>query len=282
MKPGVSINIAVHYDFFFLEECLKSIVIQERDDFEILLIVDIDPQGMNLTEKEKAEKGLSVFNGIIENIEKINNGKVQIRSFFIAPCSIGVARQKGVEFSSGDIVVFIDPDCILPDEKWLGRIISPFNDPDISVVWTLGAFHRNDPVIMRYSILSNPYHEKMVPGTGHTAIRKSAIIQAGGFHDLPGGEDKDLINRLSGKFIYMPNLGVYHYHALTLSKFLWKHYRNARKAPLIKIEAEPAPKDLFSWIFKSKEDPAWLLHPFIVPLKLAIIIVARAVRKIKG
>jgi glycosyltransferase involved in cell wall biosynthesis len=282
MKPKISVNLAVHYDLNYLEKCLKSILKQDYPDFEILLVLDIDSSKMNRSDKDKAERGRSEFNQILENIAKENYRKIQIRPVFIQPCSIGVARQTGVSYSKGEIIAFIDPDIILPDEKWLEMMTAPFLNPDINVVWTLGTFHREDPAIVRYSILCSPYHEKMVPGTGCTLIRKSAIVKAGGFRDLPGGEDGDLVTRLQGRFEYMPDCLVYHYHAVTISKYLWKHYRNARKAPVLRIHNTPSSRDLFGWIKKARDDPAWLLHPFMVPMKLGALMTARLVRRIKN
>ena len=140
--------------------------------------------------------------------------------------TIGQARQWGVDRATGDLIAFVDSDCVLPNPDWLNKMVAPFSSEGVVLTWTLGAYHDDDPWIMKYSIDSRPYLPGMIPGTGHTLIRRQAILDAGGFRDLRACEDKDLIRRLKGEFVYVPDARVYHYHATTIRQFLYKKFRN--------------------------------------------------------
>jgi len=243
---------------------------------------------------EEAEEAIEKYNDIIENLQAGIRRNVVIRTIITEPCTIGKARQIGVEAAEGEIMAFIDSDCVLTSENWLSTMVEPFETgghiitgskigkknpecesiwvppEEIDVVWTLGTFHSSDPAIMRYSILSNPYNPEIPPGTGHTLIRKSAIIRAGGFRDINSCEDLDLMRRLQGRIVYIAECGVYHYYAITFGEFIRK-FRKAEKNRL-KAGAQGNPHkrtalvkykgEMFTRALIGREDPAWLLWPF--------------------
>jgi glycosyltransferase involved in cell wall biosynthesis len=212
--------------------------------------------------------------------------------------SVGAARRDGVLEASGYIMAFIDSDCVLPFDTWMEEMLDPFEDPEVVCTHTLGKFHKDDPAIMRYSMLSQPYFDGLIPGTGHTLIRKDAILEVGNFQDVRSCEDRLLIDKLNGKMIYMPNHRVYHYHATTIRQFLYKQWRckcgcddmgkrfnrpdllyqddKARKYRNTQIKYNTRH---FLWALIGKEDSAWLLWPFIGFCQLMIYRVVSKVYK---
>jgi glycosyltransferase involved in cell wall biosynthesis len=222
-SPLVSFVILTYNSEMYLQQCISSVLNQDYDPFEVLVIDAGSTDGTNQ---------------IIGSFQKSAG---TIRIFTYPGSSIGVARQKGTEQSKGEFCAFIDSDCVLPSHDWLSEMMRGFTGPEIAGTWTLGAFHKNDPSIMKYSILSNPLRGRMPElvgqnnfepiGTGHTVIRKKEIFDAGGFRDLPAAEDIDLIWRIAEKgrlFRYIRGVEVYHYHVTSFYQLIRKTGRNIR------------------------------------------------------
>lgn len=216
------------------------------------------------------------FNTLIEQLQRQANVVTEV--IVIRKGSIGYARNKGVTWAKGEIIAFIDADCLLPNGRWLENMLLPFSDPNVVMVHTCGTFHKDDPAIMRYSILSNLMDESTLPGTGHCLIRKDAIIEAGNFKDLKACEDLELISKLKGKIVYLPEHAVYHYHATTIRQLLSKQWRNSKYCSKIGVTGNNTNNKSrikyngtrFLRALIGREDRAWLLFPFVGSLQLLI------------
>ena len=222
-----------------------------------------------------------------ELLEQLKRQTVECEILLMGGRGIGQARRRGVEQAKCDIIAFIDSDCLLPSDTWIEQMLAPFADPEVTITHTLGTFLPEDPMVMRYAVLSRPYTEGMAPGTGHTLVRKSAILEAGNFSDVPGCEDRLLFDKMDGKFVFMPGLEVRHFHAVTIGGFLTKQLR-------CKLHCDQIAKDnphyfyndyqarqyrnaqirynttRFFRVFLGKEDTAWLLWPIMAVGQLFI------------
>lgn len=279
----VSFVVLTYNSERYLQKCLDSILMQNYKNYEIIII-----------DGGSEDRTIEICNQYSRNYDNI-----QMFVFGYPNSSIGMARQKGVEHSRGEICAFIDSDCVLPHEAWLKNMLYGFDMPEIAGTWVLGAFSKSDPSLMRYSILSNPNrgkvpelvgYENYIPiGTGHTLIRRDKILQVGGFKDIPGGEDIDLTYELvkkGYKFRYIYKNEVYHYHVTSLKQKIRKMWRNmiggldseAWKREYVSTKKMDAILGLtiiyplFYGIFKTirSGDSAWLWHPVISFLKVIV------------
>jgi glycosyltransferase involved in cell wall biosynthesis len=202
-----------------IRKCIESIQIQEYPDFEIL-VVDAGSKDQTVP--------------ILSNCMSFS-----FRSFNIIEVSsdttIGKARQIGLEKSKGEILVYIDSDVELTSNRWIGNMMIPLEEQDVCGVQTLS---KNEPSFMlkilqkicrepsyeyKYTVIDKEHHEPV--GTSHLLLRKSAVIEAGGFKDLNWGEDTDLTDRmmeLGYKFVYLPNQKVYHHHVDGCFDYLYR------------------------------------------------------------
>ena len=78
--------------------------------------------------------------------------KKYTRKIFDNPLKTGEAgKEVGVKRATGNIIVLIDSDNILPDQDWMRRMVAPFEDPDIVGTEPLYyTYRKEDGYITRY------------------------------------------------------------------------------------------------------------------------------------
>lgn len=149
---------------------------------------------------------------------------------------LSYARNRGVDESKGEILVFVDDDATAfehylssidklfkdyPDARACGGPIVPVYEiekPKWLSIYTEqllgGALYEGDKI--------RPFRNGKFPGGGNSAFRKEIFEKYGLFNvdlgrkgtGLIGAEEKDLYDRLTRgneKFYYLPQMGIYHY-----------------------------------------------------------------------
>ena len=97
-----------------LAECLDSLVLQTRKPDEVIIIDNGQWE-------------------LVEDILPVYQNSLNIR-YFGESDGIPMARNAGLKCANGDILVFIDDDCIA-DNEWLEELIDPFlEDSTIGIV----------------------------------------------------------------------------------------------------------------------------------------------------
>ena len=208
-----------------IEEAIKSVLVQKRDDMEIIVVDDGSTDG---TEKFLEEKNFP-----IKYIKKENGG-------------VSSARNRGINEASGKYIAFLDSDDLWFEGKITKQVDYLNNNPDVCLVYTdqyieidgknidVTRFERNKPnnkVALPAFVDYTPIH------TSTVMVKKEALDAAGGFDEsLSVHEDSELWNRLSdyGEFGFIEEVfGTYRWEStgehITSQKNRQKFLENGRR-----------------------------------------------------
>ena len=221
--PVFSVIIPVYNRPGEMEELLESILMQQGiDPNEIEVIVVEDGSSVpcgNLCEHYKW-KGLNV-----KYLYKTNEGR-------------SIARNRGIEMSKGEWMIFFDSDCIIP-EDYFYRLK---NDKTLLVTDCFGgpdAAHQSFSSVQKAisfamtSFLttggirgSRNSIEKFVPRSFNMGFRREVYEKVGGFREMYS-EDIDMSTRIKNagfRVVLLPDQKVYHKRRVNFCKFFRQVY----------------------------------------------------------
>jgi len=190
------------------------------------------------------------------------------------PGGPAAARNCGAASARGDMLAFIDDDCVA-DRGWLRALASalrarpgsmvggctvnaltgnPFSSASQAVLDFVYSYFNADPASARFF------------GAANFAIPAAAFREMGGFDErFWTSEDRDLCDRWlerGGSMAFAPEAVVRHRHALTLGSFLAQHFAYGRGAYQLRHDRgrrEQAPLQL--------EPPSFYLQLLTSPLR---------------
>lgn len=212
MEKSISIIIPVYNSSHTLKECLDSIFSSTYRNFEIIIVNDCSADNSVLIAKKY--------------ICKIINLSEQRGPAF--------ARNKGLSLAKGEIIAFLDADCVVPQD-WLAKINVKLT-PDIVGIggrYILPKGINNiSEVFMIYWDLKNIFYTKprnlISLSGGNCAFWKSYLTRKRKRRELIycdrsiGGDDTIMCYELSkfGKITYYPCISVIHNKKSTLFMIL--------------------------------------------------------------
>lgn len=133
----------------------------------------------------------------------------------------GPARNCGIAASSGDILAFIDADC-LADDGWLAQAEAAMADPAATILGgDVRIAYDNSADITALEAYESVYAYRMdryilkegFTGTGNLVVRRVALAAVGPFAGISVAEDRDWGQRATALgFVirYVPGMKVYH------------------------------------------------------------------------
>ncbi len=212
----ISVIIPTYNSRAYLEKCLEALNQQRlpRDAFEVIVVDD----------------------GSTDDTKSLQE-QFPIRYVFQRNQGPAAARNTGLRNANGDVVLYIDADCIATPHL-LSTVQDAFREPDIM---GLKGFYRTkqQELIARFAQLEYEYKYLKIAryryidfvDTYAAAYRRDLLLREGGFDarfPVASGEDIDLSYRLSSrgyKMIACQDMIVFHHHPDTLKKYLKRKYK---------------------------------------------------------
>ena len=199
--PLVSVIIPVYNEELYISHCLHSLKNQTYKKIEIILIDD-----------GSTDASVEIAKQFDVTIIKQNHR------------GAGTARNKGVQYSKGEIIALLDAD-MKYDKKYIEKLIAPILEKS-----AVGTFNKEELVANANSIWSRcwsinsglPYGRRLpikYPNTENVfrAIQKSYFLKTKGFNEKEGyTDDSSLSKKLNVKSVNAVGAISYHYNPSSL------------------------------------------------------------------
>jgi len=244
-----------------LEKCLGSLSEQTypRNKFEVIIVDDGSTDGAG--ESAKSYQKLA---------------GIDLKYFYQENKGPAAARNLGVKHSRGDIIAFIDSDCV-PAKNWLEEILKGY---DLDKTAGVGGVIEAVPTaskVSQYCAFARMNRTPEIDSagvvyliTGNASFRRDRLIAANGFDerfDFPGGEDLDLCCRFKQSgYIFQVNRNavVYNSHKQSLAQ-LSRTYFNYGKGQAFLLAGK-----MSKWDLASVSGVKWWFYFLAVLVKMAL------------
>ena len=213
----VSVIIPAFNSSSTISSCIESVLKQGFKDFEIIVVND--------GSTDETEKIVKKFSGV-RLLSQENRGPA-------------AARNLGASKAKGEIVAFIDADCIA-SEDWLDEVVKTFEDKEVAGVQ--GSYKCNQKELIARFIqveIENRYKKMLKAskldwiGSYSAAYMREVFLREAGYDEKfrkASGEDPELSFKLSKKgykLVFNQNAVVYHSHPTALWKYLKSKFQHA-------------------------------------------------------
>ena len=236
-KPFVTIAICTYNRAGEIVDCLKSLCQQTYKNAQILIVDD----GSTDKTQSLLQRYLSAQSNFPWRLVKHDRNR-----------GLYAARNTAVREASGEIVAFIDTDCVAY-EDWLRYLISGFRDETVAMVGGyVEDFYEGRYLQLCtkgiYSQYSNATGSvKYIIGTNMAGRRSFLIENPLDEDEKYGNDDREWCEkaRLSNFFVwYVPEAKVIHKHRQTLTTIVRQQYLFGRSSPIFRVKYRHFPLNL--------------------------------------
>lgn len=217
MLPKISVIIPAHNSAGYIERLLVSLKRQTFSHFEVIVVDDASSDG--------TAEVASRYCRVVRMAQ--NRGA-------------GAARNVGVRASKGNLLAFLDADCVVV-EDWLEKLYGDFErNPEVSAVASQYRGSVGGSFLEKFAFYELKHRElKKYVGrfvdrifTCNFACRRQVFLDVGGFSEGFGGascEDIKMgyeLRRHGHKILWDESLGVYHLFRSSLRDYLRQQFKN--------------------------------------------------------
>jgi len=213
-----------------LDKCLRAVLAQstKSHSLEIIVVNDGSKDGL-------------------EGYDEITKRYPELVYLFFKHSGPAAARNAGIKYAKGDIILFLDDDSLVTD-GWLNANIKAWQEfPDSAGIGGFVKSTKKDNIYCRTNCyLFNWYLKQSASdntsiflNTCNAGYKKPFLDRIGGFDESfknPSGEDRDInirIHRISGNLRLDDRINVYHNRDINLIGFLKKHFDYGKAAFLL-------------------------------------------------
>lgn len=230
--PKITIIIPVYNGEQALKQCLSSIPHQTYKNYEVIIV---DNNSNDATKK------------IIIDFQKEHN---KFKYLFEKQKSVGKARNAGINMATGDILVFTDSDCTVPN-NWIEKLTKPIlhenenvamgsSKDNISNYWT-----KNIQKAALNFLKENTSGKYINSLDGKNFAIKTSLMKTLMFDpEIKMTDDLDLYIRLKKltKVRFLENIKVGHYHQCSFVKIVKMNFKRGFWS--VKIHAKYTSDDI--------------------------------------
>jgi len=161
--PSVSVVIPTYHEEDYISPALDAIIHQTYTPIEIVI-----------SDQTQDQEGIDK----IDEIASIYNCRI----IHIAAKNVSIGRNMGAEVSNGQIVLFLDADCIM-SQTFVEQLITGLVKPDIKISHGVDVFYDSNVVRQSVRILvSNNKDVNFTTGKG-VAMWKEDFFDIGGYNE---------------------------------------------------------------------------------------------------
>ena len=218
-RSRISVIIPVYNAEITILHTLKGLERQTRKDFEVLLVDDGSTDGSAELVAQFSKQNVLP----IKIIHQKNSGPAK-------------ARNTGTEHAEGEILIFLDSDCI-PAENWVEEMTKLLGK-DVAGCYCGNKVRNAESVVARYVDYEMSWrHERLVGrdiediSTYSASFLKRVFTECGGFdtqYREASGEDFDLtfsIARAGYKLRFIDTTFVYQYHPNSWRQYFHRQFK---------------------------------------------------------
>lgn len=259
----VSIVIPTYNSVNSLTKTVESLYEQSypKDKYEIIVVDD----GSSDSTKQ-----------FIRELQNKSFGN--LKYFFQKNKGPAAARNLGIKIASGDIVAFIDSDCVA-EKNWVQEISKGYEADNVAGIGGRTKALPTASRVSRYCAYVNMNEKPEIDKTGivhlitnNSSFKKEYLKQISGFderYNFPGGEDIDLCYRLRMKgyiFKYNRNALVYTQHKESQGALLKTYFNYGKGRSFLTVSR------LSNWDLNSMSGMKYLFYFLKIMVKSLIML----------
>ncbi len=223
MNPEVSVVVATYNGREQLSSCLRSLVCQQTNYTYEIVVVD--------------DGSTDSFADVLKRYDQVR----YVRQDNAGPAA---ARNRGVDEAKGEIILFIDDDCVAGSD-WIENMLAPFQDPSVMGVKGIYVTDQKELVAQFVQVEYEEKYDRMAGAekinlvdTHSGGFRARVFREAGGFDEnfnTASVEDRDFSFRLARagyRLVFTPQAKVKHTHVDSVGAYIRKKFKNGYWAVL--------------------------------------------------